>query len=45
MAAFIVLLVLILLGIAAALGRTADSRDPDYDLGAVLRPAPHGGAK
>ncbi len=38
MAMFIVLALMIVgLGIATALGWTADSRDPDYGLGRVLR--------
>lgn len=32
------LLLLIALGVAAALGKTADSRDPAYGLGALLAP-------
>lgn len=39
MTAIIVLLALVAaLGVAAALGLTADSRDPEYGLGLVLRP-------
>jgi hypothetical protein len=34
-------LVLIALGIAAALGGTADSRDPEYGLGLVLNHHPN----
>ena len=40
MTAIVLLILLIALGIAAVLGRTADSRDPNYGLGPVLfRPA------
>jgi hypothetical protein len=41
MAALVVLLIIIGLGIAAVLGWTADSRDPDYALGKVLLPRPN----
>lgn len=34
-------LILIGLGIAASLGRTADSRDPEYGVGPVLGHHPH----
>ncbi|HVW80331.1 MAG TPA: hypothetical protein VHB69_05255 [Mycobacteriales bacterium] len=40
MAAFVLLLVLIGLGVMSYSGLCADSRDPDYDLGRILRPAP-----
>ncbi|MDP9117146.1 MAG: hypothetical protein M3O28_07795 [Actinomycetota bacterium] len=38
MALLLLLAFLVLLGLASALGHTADSRDPDYSLGLVLRP-------
>ena len=37
MVALVLLLLLLALGAASMLGRTADSRDPDYALGAVIR--------
>jgi hypothetical protein len=40
MAALIVLGVIALLGVLAVLGWTADSRDPEYSLGRVLRHRP-----
>jgi hypothetical protein len=36
MISLVFFLILIGLGVAACLGRTADSRDPDYSLGLVL---------
>jgi hypothetical protein len=38
MAIYLILLLLLGLGTAALLGRTPDSRDPDYDLGLVAAP-------
>jgi hypothetical protein len=40
MAALILLILIVGMGAAALLGLTADSRDPDYALGRVLRPHP-----
>jgi hypothetical protein len=38
MAALIFLVIIIAMGVAALLGWTADSRDPEYSLGKVLAP-------
>jgi hypothetical protein len=39
MVALVLLLLLLAAGLAAALGRSPDTRDPDFGIGRVCRPA------
>jgi hypothetical protein len=41
MAALVIVLVLIALGVLGASGRGVDSSDPEYGVGPILRSSPH----